>query len=375
VQNGSLEVAMVGAPVVDARALLRDRVMVATSSAIPTGLLATVLNGPGTTGLVGIGTTVGSQLRKYKLGHPDIVTGLDPAAYDQHEASCEHPFALFPAKVGPLSLLPRLSLADYVGEALGRYDVVFTPTGLVPVRDGAVLRAVISSANEVEENRVVVTLPAPAGWLGPEGRQVLMDVLRRSRHPVALVVTGQLDPYEDRATADGLIDVLAESGPSVFLHRTDMAAVQALARNALGASIGVSTSLRHTVIGPRVQTRRRKGPKPLPILVPGIDAFHDVDKLQAWFGDAGPACDCCGRLLTDFDRYDPDDVDLVANHNVRSWRQIVDDLVAVRPSDRRSWLKDYRVKVQLAYQSMRTTTRNRTIQPSGGAQTWLKATD
>jgi hypothetical protein len=186
---------------------------------------------------------------------------------------------------------------------------------------------------------------------------------------------GQLDPFEDREVAEGLLEVLDTCQDQIFLHRTDMTAIEVVARPGLGASIGVTASLRHTVPpGRRAQTRRRK-PRPkrsLHVFVPGISEFREVTELEGWFGDDAPTCvlpGCCGRSLTDFTQ-DPDDVGVLAVHNAKGWLQVASGLIACPPRYRGDWLHRHHLEAATAYDELRAMTGVRTIKPYGSARVW-----
>jgi hypothetical protein len=222
---------------------------------------------------------------------------------------------------------------------------------------------------------VVTTVAVPQDWLTVPRRDGLVQELRRSTRPVAPVVVGQLDPYENPEVAQGLLEVLDSCCGKVFLHRTDMTAIEVLGRDGLGASIGVTASLRHTVPpGRRAQKRRRprRPRRALHVFVPGISEFRDVAELEGWFGDDAPECalaGCCGRPLTSFSP-DPSDSGPLAAHNVRGWLPLAADLAACPPGDRRRWLRQHHLQVQTAYAQLRTQTGVRAIKAYGSARVW-----
>jgi len=269
------------------------------------------------------------------------------------------------------------SLSDLVGNVANwGADVVFVPSGRVRAGDSSALAAVIDAGNEAEAPEAVTTLAVYQDWLTRTYRQRLQHQMKRSIRPVGLVVIGQLDPFEDQEIAEGLLEVLDACQGQVFQHRTDMTALEVLGRAGLGASIGVTASLRHTVPpGRRPQTRRRKQPPQQPrlhIFVPGISEFRELGELESWFGDNAPQCTlpgCCGRRITSFTR-DSADVDVLAVHNVRGWLGVASELAAHPAHDRRDWLRAHRLQVDTAYDELRARTGVRAIKPYGSARVW-----
>jgi hypothetical protein len=238
------------------------------------------------------------------------------------------------------------------------------------------LHAVIAAGNEADRPEVVTTVAIPEEWLSKPERSHLIDGLQASIRPIALVVVGQLDPYEDPEIAEGLVEVITACSARLFLHRTDPgAAIEVLALGGAGASIGVTASLRHMVPPQRrAQKRRRRPPRQraLHVFVPGIDEFRDVSELETWFGDDAPECaipNCCGRGLTSFSR-DPSDTEVLAEHNVRGWLAVMEEVIACERSGRDVWLRAYRLRVQTAYDELRSSTGVRAIKPYGSAAVW-----
>ena len=298
-----------------------------------------------------------------------MLQAVDLAAYERYQATPSAPL-LVPGE--DHSLIPW-SLAAFVNNAAEwGADVVFTPSGLVRVGDVPSLVAVIKAGNDAGSLRVVTTVAIPQEWLTETHRPSLLRELGRSTRPVALVVVGQFDPYESPEVAQGLAPVL--DACQIFLHRTDMTAMEALGRGGLGASIGVTASLRHTVPPGRRPQKRRKPrlQRPLHVFVPGISEYRDIVELEGWFGDDSPECvlaGCCGRPLTSFS-HEASDMELLAVHNVRGWLLLADDLTTCRPGDRRDWLRQHHLRIETSYAELRIQTGVRAIRPYGSARVW-----
>lgn len=357
-----------------AEIVVADRVFAAISSRTAPGLADALNEQPAISGLIHVGLHAVTACREMSPMRPDLLQAVDLAAYERYQATSSAPLLV---SQEDHSLIPW-SLADFAdGAAEWGAGVVFAPSGLIRVGDSEALAAVIKAGNDAESPRVVSTVAVPQGWLTKTHRHGLLQELRRSTKLVAFVVVGQLDPYEDPEVAQGLLDVLRACDGRVFLHRTDMTAIEALGRGCLAASIGVTASLRHTVPPGRRAQKRRRPARPrraLHVFVPGISEFRDVTELERWFGDDAPECElanCCGRPLTSFSQ-DPGDIDLLAVHNVRGWLPLIDDLVACSPGNRRGWLSRHHLEVDTAYAELRAQTGVRDIKPYGSAQVWRR---
>jgi hypothetical protein len=355
---------------VEAAEVVADRVFAATSSRVAAGLMGALNEWSAVSGVVHVGPHAVRGCREMALAGAGVLQVVDLAAYERYQATPSAPL-LVPGE--DHSLIPW-SLASFAANAAEwGADVVFTPSGLVRAGDVPSLAAVIGAGNDAGSPRVVTTVAVPQEWLTDIHRPSLLRELGRSTRPVALVVVGQLDPYESPEVAQGLPPVL--DACQVFLHRTDTTAMEALGRGGLGASIGVTASLRHTVPPGRWPQKRRRKPRPqrpLHVFVPGISEFRDVAELEGWFGDDAPECmlaGCCGRPLTSFS-HEPGDMELLAVHNVRGWLPLADDLAACQPGDRRDWLRQHHLRVETSYAELRVQTGVRAIRPYGSARVW-----
>jgi hypothetical protein len=352
--------------------ILADRVFAATASRVPAGIMAALGERPAVSGVVHVGPHAVTYCRELSRAGADLLQAADLAAYERYQATPSAPL-LVPAD--DHSLIPWSLDGFAAGAAEWGADVVFAPAGLVRAGDSGALAAVIEAGNAAASSAVVTTVAVPQDWLAAARRPALLRELRGSTRPVALVVVGQLDPYENPEVAQGLLEVLDDCRGQVFLHRTDMTAIEILGRDGLGASIGVTASLRHTVPpGRRAQKRRRprRPRRPLHVFVPGISEFRDVAELEGWFGDDAPGCPlagCCGRPLTGFSP-DPGDSGPLAAHNVRGWLPLAEDLAACPPGDRRHWLRQHHLQVETAYAELRAQTGVRAIKAYGSARVW-----
>jgi hypothetical protein len=357
---------------VEAAEVVADRVFAAASSRVAAGITVALDERSAISGIIHVGPHAVTGCREMSLAQVGLVQAADLAAYERYQATPSAPMFV---PGDDHSLIPWL-LADFAADAVEwGADVVFTPSGRVRVGDSPALAAVIEAGNSVGNQRVVTTVAVPQEWFTRTHRPCLLRELQRSTRPVALVVIGQLDPFEDPEVAEGLLDVLDACPGKIFHHRTDMTAIETLGRGGLAASIGVTTSLRHTIPpGRRAQKRRRpaRSRRPLHVFVPSITEFRDIAELETWFGDDAPECTlvgCCARPLTSFS-HDAGDAEALAVHNVRGWLSLVDKLIASQAASRRDWLRQHHLQVETAFAELRVQTGVRAIRPYGSAKVW-----
>jgi hypothetical protein len=205
-------------------------------------------------------------------------------------------------------------------------------------------------------------------------RRAVEIELARSRHPVALIVIGEFDPFKDTGVAEGVRSIM-KSGPQMFLHRTDFAALESLAHGGLGGSIGYTATLRHTVTGrPPAQTRKNPPDRSPIVLLPEIDSFRHRAVFAPWFDNTQPPicrlAGCCGRNLTLL-RDTKDDHERANLHNLRAWLPLAERLAAEPLANRRCWLHAYRQRIKLAYVDLRQRTQVRDIKMDDSQRVWL----
>jgi hypothetical protein len=353
--------------VTDARAALRERVFVAVSAQDAIATAASIAATPAS-GLVIVDKVASQLIRPLKAIYPDSLTiATDPATYMRYRARTDRPMDL-PAILDS----PPMSLGEYMDAQLaGGQDVAFMPAG--KVGDHSVLKAVVAAANYVNARNVVLPVALPGKMIKAGHVAETIATLAESRHPVALIVTGQFDPFKEIEVAEGLRAV-SELG-QIFLHRTDFAAFESIAHGGLGGSIGWCTRLRHAVPGFKPAKTRKDPPDRSPVVVvPDIDSFRHTAIIEPWFRNAAPPLcitpGCCGQDLALL-RDKPADHADACEHNVRSWMQIAETLLAQSPSYRAHWLHNYRIDIDLQYAALRRRTGVMTIEMDDSQATWL----
>ena len=350
--------------------LLHDRVLVATHATLPADFAEILGAHADISGVISAGGAAAAQCLNFGKVVPDVVLGHDAEAAPGYWASADHPFQLPPDE----GLFGQVTLAEQVQGTDERLDVVLSPSGVIRTGDRATLESVVEHCNAVTDPRLLCALPVEACWFTDEHREHLIGAIRASSHLAILSAVGFADPFQNPRVTDGLVALTECCGARLVLHRTDMTAVQYLARGGCAAVVGTTTTLRHSA--PRSRKRRKGFKRGGAVFIAGIDEFRDVELVRSWFGDSAPRCadpHCCGRLLTDFDPYDADDMAVLMAHNVRGVLGVVSELLAA--DNRRQWLAVYRDRIRTAYDELRAKTKIRDVSAYAGADVWLNMTD
>ena len=228
---------------------LRDRLLVAvTAAAAPTA--AAVVAGQGFSGLIVTDRRGGRCVRTLKLAYGSgLVVGKDTEACLNYRATVAQPMFLPDILGGAAPSLASCMRDQLIDGA----DFALTPTGLI--KDVDTLNAAVAEANAVNRADIVLAVPIPADILRKMDYANLSMGLSRSNHPVALIIIGQFDPYQNRDVAVRVRALLIENA-HVFLHRTDFAAFESLARGALA---GPSDTPLRSATPSSAADRRRRG--------------------------------------------------------------------------------------------------------------------
>ncbi|WP_157631892.1 hypothetical protein [Catelliglobosispora koreensis] len=231
-------------------------------------------------------------------------------------------------------------------------DLVAIPAGYVEAEDSEALKAVRDAANAVSRDDVVVVVAVDVTWLRDNRVGQLIAILRTIRHPVGLALGGQYNPTDGYVTTLSNLRRVYRELPHVGPWRTDQVnALDAMAHGALFAGIGASGSLRHLV--PPKEKTFFSSKKPS-VFVPELMDYFSADKLARLWANADPmTCSCriCrGGPLDRFDSEEPEAKHEAALHNLACWVQWWDELRAVSPDLRPSWLDRLLTRVGKAYE-------------------------
>lgn len=351
---------------------LRDRCLTVASSESATQLAARLDLQHG--GLVVSSTQPSKVVHSARVGFPRMVIAIDPRAAEEVPATIDMPVDLLEADDG---LIPPPSLAQLIdGQRDMGADFGVIPGRFIKSEDSHSLRALMTKANGLDRNDVIVRVPVAYTWLRPTNVSQLIAILATSRHPVALSLGDRADPLDNPGVPEGLRTVIAAL-PNLTVWKTDLAGIDALACGALATAVGVSTSLRHTCPPGRPGKAINKNDKSprvfLPKLLRYVRASHLHDE---WFASV-PAwtCDCviCGGEPVDRFTGANDDFILASLHNTVAITALHRELIAL-PGAHRKVLWHQRLEEAQAAHVELSVYIQRKVQFPGVLQYWLDHT-
>jgi hypothetical protein len=255
-----------------------------------------------------------SGARAIHAALPGLVLAADPREREEQAATVEAPIVLPPGGMFGEPTLDEVISGQFTSGA----DIGVIPGRYVHAEDSDSLRALIDMANALDRDDVILRVPCAYPWARPESAPQLVALFRRSRHPVALSLGDRADPLEQRGVPAGLHMVI-DSLPGLIIWKTDLAGLDAVARGALAAAIGIVPSLRHACPpgGPgRAIDKTDRTPRVfLPSLLRYVRASYLHDE---WFASVEPwSCDCtiCGGKAVDRFTGSKDDMLQAIMHN------------------------------------------------------------
>ena len=175
-------------------------------------------------------------------------------------------------------------------------EFALTDSPYIPAGDIPAVESTLTQTRKMKR-RVIAALPIAIGWLSDaKASRRLRDAATSAGVPVALIVEHRNDPMGVKAAVRGLLEVLRAEVP-VFLLRSDLSAVGAVAHGAAGGAIGTTTALRH--IFPLPDPGKSGGPgreASVAAWVPSLLSYISVEKIAdiSLDPDAGQylRCDC-----------------------------------------------------------------------------------
>lgn len=290
--------------VAPARMLLSGRVLVVAGTLeqhVYPALLQAEASSLAMTGLVVCGANATGTVRRIRAGHPDLFLLCDQTENEKFNAAADDPFpqggndedSLFPMP----TLEQRIQSQINAGASLA-----MTPTGHIQAGDRLALRAVITEANKLKRNDVVVVLPLSHKWLVGPDLKMVMAAIKRSKHPVAITLCDSgTDPMSHKGVLAGA-QALAAMDEAPMFHKTDLAGFHVMAHGALAASVGVIASKRRGAIPGKgfFAPRTNRGAN---VLVPSLLRFRrSLDMQDQWYASRNaPDCFCtaCGGQAID----------------------------------------------------------------------------
>lgn len=293
----------------------------------------------------------------------------DPGLYTARHATADEPFltesqgSIFSAlEDSPLSIL-----RDELETQLARgASFALSPTGYIDQEDTGSLQAAARMITELNDSRMIFVVPLSVAWLAEDRIDRTIEILGNVPGIKALVLGGQMDPLRSRSVAS-LCRLLAEI-PDTALLRTDIAAVGALAHNALFTAFGAISSHRH-LVPPAQKAARGKftgGPTSPHVLYPELMSFYLGTTIANRHADgSAPDCYCAvceGQPLDRFTTKAGGLERVAVAHNIAimsAWHQALSS-APDQPDPRESWRRQCATAADKTVQlntALRLTTR------------------
>lgn len=249
-------------------------------------------------GLKLTGTNAAKRVGQLSRLRPDLPVMFDAAHYEEYDATPRDPFHLPKDQLFPITIEDRIRDQLTLG-ASGAY----TPTGhLSPTTEA--LESAIHQANRLDADNVVVDLPLHHEWLSAESSfERVRKAILESRHPVSVSLAHERDPLDAPGIAHRSRQ-LAQMDATVYMNRVDFLGFDFMAHGGAGASIGLSSKLRHgsslDVKGKRFRSTDNRASVIWPDFLRFVRPLY-LD--EVYETNAAPGCPCpyCdGRALTSF---------------------------------------------------------------------------
>ena len=319
-------------PHLDARTIVANRVF--TLAGQNASSLAQMID-PTRGGLVLSGKKVldlAGRVRPLLDGAPLL---FEPKALIDHFSTAENPFGLVDE-----SQLVAPSLSDVLdGQIRAGAALAVTPTGFMAAGNADPLKAAVEQANMLDRTDTLLLMPVDTRWCKEPAAAQLRAVLLRSRHPVALTLTGtSRNPWAEKGVLDTLRRLSADL-PDLVLWRCDLTGFDAMSHGAAGAAIGSIASLRRA-FKPQEQNRRSdpKDQSPHVLVEPLLRYARGLFMHIHWFANyPGLTCTCAVCQGRPLDRFVEANMSAeAAGHN----QLALSNLIAQMPSDtvaRQTW--------------------------------------
>jgi hypothetical protein len=267
---------------------------------------------------------------------PDVPVAWDRESYRRVTATRANPFEL-----PEPDLFGSWTLERWVAAELDRgAPFAITPTGHISAGDTDSVKAIISEANRLDDVRVLVHLPLHWRWCRPDTVDRVARLLTHARHPVAISLAHNTDPLSESRVAESLGELAART-PSLVLLRSDLAALDVLARGGLSGAFGVTATLRHGLATGKTGMKINPADLGPHVFFPDLLRFlRSSFAADLYANHQAPACSCLtckGRRLDGFTS-SPIDKSAAAEHNVRHVITMFGELVGHRDRlERAEW--------------------------------------
>lgn len=311
--------------------LLQDRTFLMATDPAPE-ILAAIDSEHG--GLVASGAQRAKTVRALRALDPSIPILIEPDSASQHRATAEEPFLLDSEGLVPTSLRDVLT-----GQRACGASMAVTPSGQVFAADSAALKAIINTANEIDDDATLTLVPVADIWLTRPWVDQLEAVLLTSRHPVLLgVVNSNDDPLSRKDAVVGYARLAGEV-PELIAWRADLSALGARAHGALAAVIGQRPSQRRYARAGETPFASDKSDKTPHVLLPTLMRYSRTSKMRReWFATSPSlTCGCNECRGRELDRFSESDASHTSAylHNLAVLQEMAGDLTA--SADRVAW--------------------------------------
>ncbi|MEV1026678.1 hypothetical protein [Streptomyces sp. NPDC050264] len=324
--------------------LLQDKILVHTRTG--NGVRADLAQmGQTHDGLTLCGTDAIQTARSFHGHNPgELLQLVDPAAYEEY-ATCEEPFRPdLIRQSGQLSFLDDedgSSLQGLLDVQLGNgVAAALTPTRYIKAGKRAIITAAVDAAGELEAERTILTVPLDHGWLrSDDDVDWLSGELGRLPHIKAITLGSIYNPLKLKGMATALSRLIGGLERAALI-RTDLAGLDAYARGAVFASIGMQTPLRHvrTPGAPPPKNRTHRAVTTT-VLHPQLLRYFNADTLEILYGDTDPPrCECSecqGASLTRFQHENRAHQEAANRHNIATWLPWAQELQRAAPGQAR----------------------------------------
>lgn len=205
---------------------------------------------------------------------------LDPADYEKRAYSAD-------------SLEELEAVEGWIGlqENLG-VDAILSPTPYIPLSARELLEQYLETAQRLQQQRglqLVIVLPLDGLWL-TQGLEELLRIIDRTEIPLGLVLGHRTNPLGSIGAVRGLATLLAQHS-NIFMLRTDLSGIGGVAHGSLGASVGISSSLRHVVPPGEMGGGNRDDRSPN-VAVEALLSYLKGSKIESAQGRARDLFDC-----------------------------------------------------------------------------------
>lgn len=215
---------------------------------------------------------------------------------------------------------------------------IIPDAGYVADADLPGLRQVLHSSEAIPD--AVALLALANWWLYGAGLRLLIQELRDTDVPVALVLEHRGDPLAVARILGGVLAIL-DAGVTMMMLRCDVSALGLVARGALAAAYGSKTSIRHLYPTSDSGGGGGRGNPQESAFWPAGTALHYRDLLYdvVTASPDDPCWQCaCGTCAgARLDRLGMASVEEVRQHNSASLLDLRDEMAGLTAPDRRSW--------------------------------------